>query len=599
MPAPLQSSVEATVGASVGATVGATAGARLAAMTGRAPSMPAARRARRRGRRARTLMEAVGGLPASVWLMPLALIATGYAVPLLSKAFVDDVMIAGDRGLVVSLIAGLALAAGLRGGVTWWLRRTLLTVQIDRTWDHSVQVMSAVLGADPSRSAEIGPGEAAAILRGQGQAARVLYGDIIHAVIELPAVPLLFLALAWFDPLIAAIALALTLLNAGGYALVTRRRARVAARLAVHRGRFVERLTRYLSVMPVIKAGGVEAAVLADWTVAHERRGRALLSLGRISERLGVLPGLVSGLSLAVILGVGAWLILAGRMTPGDLVACQSLFFAISDPVRRFIEASGRLEDATAETARRRALTGTAATGDPPPAPAATDEGAPVAGAPALALDGVVLAVDGHRVTVDDVVLEAGRHLAVTGPSGAGKTRLARLVAGLDRPAAGTVRVAGRLVADLPPGRLAATTALVGRELSGMTGRLGDILTLWDDTVAADRIRHALFLAAADDFVGRLPQGLDTAVGPGAGGVDFSGGQWQRLAIARALVPGPTVLGLDEALEALDLGLSLLILDRLAAASITAVVIAHRGETVGRCQAGIDLAAAEMPAVPR
>ena len=173
------------------------------------------------------------------------------------------------------------------------------------------------------------------------------------------------------------------------------------------------------------------------------------------------------------------------------------------------------------------------------------------------------------------------------------------MIAGLDRPAAGQVVVQGRPIDTLPRGDLAATTALVGRELSGMTGRLRDILTLWDDRVDRARIDRAVRLAAAEDVVGRLAAGLDTPVGPaaadgqnGQGGLDFSGGQWQRLAIARALIPGPAVLVLDEALEALDLGLSLQILDRLSDAGITAVLIAHRGETVGRCGTVIDLSAA-------
>jgi ATP-binding cassette subfamily C protein len=179
-----------------------------------------------------------------------------------------------------------------------------------------------------------------------------------------------------------------------------------------------------------------------------------------------------------------------------------------------------------------------------------------------------------------DLWIEARRTTAVVGPSGAGKTTVADLVMGLVRPAAGRVVVDGRV---LDEGWL--------RGWREGIGYVSQDTVLFHDTVRAnllwarpnagdDEVWEALRAAAADGFVGALPQGLDTVVGDR--GVRLSGGERQRLALARALLRRPALLILDEATSALDTENERRIRDAIAAlhGRVTILLITHRLSSV-------------------
>jgi ABC-type multidrug transport system fused ATPase/permease subunit len=186
-----------------------------------------------------------------------------------------------------------------------------------------------------------------------------------------------------------------------------------------------------------------------------------------------------------------------------------------------------------------------------------------------LELDDVTFAFEG----VDDAALSgvsltvsAGRVVAVVGPTGAGKTTLVELIAGLLAPGSGSVRIAGE-------------RAIVFQEAFLFSGTVRDNLeigTRYDD----DELWTALEMAAADRFVRDLSHGLDTVVGER--GVSLSGGQRQRLALARALVRRPDLLLLDDTTSALDPGTEATVLANLrrSLSDSTVVIIASRPSTI-------------------
>ncbi|WP_282202327.1 ATP-binding cassette domain-containing protein [Kitasatospora fiedleri] len=173
---------------------------------------------------------------------------------------------------------------------------------------------------------------------------------------------------------------------------------------------------------------------------------------------------------------------------------------------------------------------------------------------------------------------EPGEFVAVVGPSGAGKSTLIRLLLGFERPEAGAVRYDGRELASLD-------ARLVRRQLGSvlqhgrmLRGSLLENLAGADPDVAEDRIWHAAELAGIADELRALPMGLGTRVGEDAQG--FSGGQVQRLLLARALVRDPAVLLLDEATSALDNATQQRVAEAVAGLDRTRLVIAHRLSTI-------------------
>jgi ATP-binding cassette subfamily B protein len=178
--------------------------------------------------------------------------------------------------------------------------------------------------------------------------------------------------------------------------------------------------------------------------------------------------------------------------------------------------------------------------------------------------------------------VRAGEHVALVGRSGAGKTSALHLLAGLYRPWAGTVTVAGLDPARLGEAERNRVLGVVPQVVQLFSGTVFDNLTLGDSAIGDDAVYEATAIAGADQFIRALPQGYRTPLGgSGSGaGAHLSAGQQQLLALARALVHRPAVLLLDEATAAIDnasdAAFRAALRDRVLRRGCTVVTVAHR-----------------------
>jgi ABC-type multidrug transport system fused ATPase/permease subunit len=271
----------------------------------------------------------------------------------------------------------------------------------------------------------------------------------------------------------------------------------------------------------------------------------------------------VPNLANVLLVVVGAYRVRAGAATVGDIASFVYLFTLLVWPLRLIGFVLGDLPRSLAGWTRIRGILA-----DPVPADPATTLGRAAAGT-GIALRGVHYAFDDGRDVLAgiDLVIPQGRTIAVVGPTGAGKTTVLELMAGLVAPTAGTVAIENgvrSLVFQEP--FLFADSIRANIDLNG--------------TFTDDEVRHALVAAQADDFVDELPDGMHTVVGER--GVTLSGGQRQRIALARALVRRPRVLLLDDATSSLDPTTEARILVGLGTelSSITTVIVASRPSTI-------------------
>jgi len=174
--------------------------------------------------------------------------------------------------------------------------------------------------------------------------------------------------------------------------------------------------------------------------------------------------------------------------------------------------------------------------------------------------------------------VEPGRRVALVGGSGSGKSTVAKLVAGLYQPWAGTVLLDGTPRAALPSSLITASVAMVDQEPKLFSGSITDNVAMWDTGVGAQRITKACRDAAIDEAIASRPDGYQSEVLEH--GSNFSGGQAQRLEIARALAAEPTVLILDEATSALDATTEAEINERVRERRCTCLIVAHRLSTI-------------------
>jgi ATP-binding cassette subfamily B protein len=226
-------------------------------------------------------------------------------------------------------------------------------------------------------------------------------------------------------------------------------------------------------------------------------------------------------------------------------------------------------------------------------APAALTGSAPVAGTGTIRFEAVTFRYPdaGRDVLTDlDLELAEGRSLALAGVNGAGKTTLVSLLARLRDPTGGRITLGAVPLSELPPREWQRRVAVVYQDFTRLPLTARENITMdlggsGSDTAAIER---AIRRSGAAEVIAGLPDGLDTMLSPHyAGGQDLSGGQWQRIALARALYAvetGATVLVLDEPTAHLDVRAEAAFYDRFLriAAGVTSIVISHRFSTVRR-----------------
>ncbi|MFJ5019072.1 ABC transporter ATP-binding protein [Streptomyces griseoluteus] len=275
---------------------------------------------------------------------------------------------------------------------------------------------------------------------------------------------------------------------------------------------------------------------------------------------------------VAGVLLVGGWLHGRGLIGLGAVVAGALYMRQFTDPLDMVLMRLEQLQSSGASFAR---VEGVA---EAPRAPVDT------ARAPAddrIEVRGVRYAYErgGEVLRGVDLTVRPGERLAVVGASGAGKTTLSRLLAGIDAPASGSVTVGGVPVAELEPARLRRQVVLVTQEHHVFLGSVRDNLLIAEPDATDEELWGALVAVGADGWVRELPEGLDTGLGQGGRVTD--GSQAQQLALARVVLADPHTLILDEATALLDPATARHTERGLAAvlAGRTVIAIAHRLHT--------------------
>ena len=329
--------------------------------------------------------------------------------------------------------------------------------------------------------------------------------------------------------------------------------------------------TNNLRNAEVIESMGMLPNLRARWHKLHQQ---FLAQQAIASDKASVVTAVTKLFRLTLqsyILGLGAWLVIEGRLTPGMMIAGSILMGRALSPVEQLIavwkQVAGvktawkRLDDLLQQNPAR-------ATGMPLPAPTGQ-----------LSIENVTAAPPGGQVAVLKGVqlsLAAGEVLAIIGPSASGKSSLARLMVGIWPAQMGKVRLDGADLYQWNKDALGSHLGYLPQDIELFAGTVAENIARFG-AVDSEKVIAAAQLAGVHDMVLRLPKGYDTPIGDGGAGL--SGGQQQRIGLARALYGQPSLIVLDEPNSNLDdAGEAALIqaIRELKALKRTVVLITHR-----------------------
>lgn len=287
---------------------------------------------------------------------------------------------------------------------------------------------------------------------------------------------------------------------------------------------------------------------------AADDQAHTAIAVGKLSSVLNPVTFLVMNLGVCAILWVGGIQVNVGELTQGQVMAFVNYMTQTLTSIVYVANLVVVFTKASASASRiNEVLNCVPSITDEDNEPVALPEPGNVAPVPALSLSHAGFSFGaGAANAVNDVTLELplGKTLGIIGGTGSGKSTLVSLIPRLYDASAGSVSVMGADVRAWPLDQLRRVVATVPQRASLVSGTIRSNLTWRDEAATDEELWAALDMAQASEFVRNKPQGLDAPVE--AGGKNFSGGQRQRLTIARALVGSPQVLIMDDSASALD-----------------------------------------------
>ncbi len=387
-----------------------------------------------------------------------------------------------------------------------------------------------------------------------------------------------------YSLMLTLVGIASLLINMFMSRIISKKRVNLTRVQMRDRGKLAGATVAGIEMIETIKASGAENGYFEKWSGYQASVNTQKVKFAKMNQYLGLIPQIVSSLTNTAVLILGVYLTINGKFTVGMVMAFQGFLSSFMAPASQLISASGTLQEMRTQMERVEDVmeypTDIVCETD-----TALDENAEY--------DKLSGAVEMKNVTFGysrladplikdfSLTLKPGSRVAFVGTSGCGKSTLSKLISGLYQPWSGEILFDGKPMTKIDRSVFTGSLAVVDQDIILFEDTIANNIKMWDSSIEDFEMIMAARDAQLHEDIMQRDGGYNYKITEG--GKDFSGGQRQRLEIARVLAQDPTIIILDEATSALDAKTEYEVVKSIKDRGITCIVVAHRLSTIRDC----------------
>ncbi|MCR5724420.1 MAG: NHLP family bacteriocin export ABC transporter peptidase/permease/ATPase subunit [Treponema sp.] len=524
-----------------------------------------------------------------VILIGLFLLVPGFVIPSFSRFFVDTILVGGMNSFIKPLLIAMGVTVLLQGGLTWLQQWYLQRFHLKLSLSSSAKFLNHVLKMPVEFFTQRMPGELCSRIQSNDTVAMLISAKLTSAAVNLFCVAFYTVLMLSYDVPLTLICLMVLGINFALLKLTAEKVKLTTFKARMELGKLYGQTMSGISMIETLKASGLENDFFQEWAGEQAKVVLENQRMNRLSQVITQIPKSLALILDLLVLIVGAFRVMHGDITMGMLVAFQSLKTSFINPVTQFMQLGKDIQSGQADMQRLDDVM------NYPAEKRYKDDFAPqveeAAGKPVQKLQGYVSLrkvtfgysrLEKPLITDLDLELAPGSRVALVGGSGSGKSTIGKLVSSLYKPWSGEVLFDGKPVSEIDRATFTSSVAVVDQDIFMFEGTIRDNLTMWNGTDTEEAsFTQAAKDACIHDVIAMRQGGYFSEVEEG--GKNFSGGQRQRMEIARALTGNPRVLILDEATSALDPVTEQLVDENIRRRGCTCIIIAHRLSTIRDC----------------
>ena len=534
---------------------------------------------------ARQRLRGLGGAIAFVMLTAAITSIVSIVNTSLGQVFLDRILTTGNIDWLMLFIAILLVLAAISGIVSILNAVYLMRIQGKIAVVSSSHFMRHLLHLPAGFYAQRMVGDLQQRQSANETIAFQLVGQLAPILVNIAMLVLYLIVMIGYSVPLAFIGVIGVAANILVARYISNQRINISRAAMADTGKLYAATVSGIEMVETIKASGAETGYFGRWAGYQAAVNEGYVRMSRLNEYLGAVPAIVSQVVNIAVLALGIWLIVEGSFTPGSLLAFNGFLSAFMSPVTQLINLGQTVQEMQVQMERIEDVMNYPVDVPEEPEPLRPSEG--------VGREKLYGQVDLENLTFGysplepplienfNLHIEPGQWVALVGSSGCGKSTIAKLVSGLYEPWSGEVKFDDTPIGDIPRPVLRGSLAVVDQDIVTFDDTVSDNVKLWDGSIEDYEVILACRDASIHDVITSREGGYSSRILPG--GRNFSGGQLQRLEIARVLAQDPTVIILDEATSALDTRTEAEVVKRIRDRGITCIVVAHRLSTIRDC----------------